>query len=152
MLPTQLRTACVGFVSADDSRMGDTAEGISENTSPSPNQASITVGPGEQTAGKAAKTSVQVEQQQCNDTQISVQEADRQAAAANAPADDHAVDHPTAHVALLQQQVIVILSAATGTPRRSACFVTGCAVLLRTVLSACLLLLTGMVDSCEFLN
>lgn len=89
-----------------------TAEGISADASPLPNATAIPVGLVEQTAEKAPQNTVQVEQQPCNGTQISRWEANREAAPADAPADGHAVGPPTAHMALLQHQVFVTLSAA----------------------------------------
>lgn len=79
---------------------------------PLPDEACISVGFVKQTAEQASQNPVQVEQQLPNDTQVSHLEADREAAPADVSADGHAVDHPTAHVSLLQQQVFVILSAA----------------------------------------
>lgn len=102
-------------------------------------EASISVGFVKQTAEKAPQNPVQVDHQQHTDTQISHQEADREAAPADDPADGRAVHHPTVHVALLQQQVFVILSAWRRSLWRHRASCVSCAMLLSAAThSACL--------------
>lgn len=90
------------------------AEGLETSAPPSsvPNGSLIHMRPGKQTVDKVPQTLLeqveqqveQKQQQQHNGTHITHQEADR----GSAPTVDHAVGHPTAHMVLLQQQVLVV--------------------------------------------
>lgn len=106
-----MKTACTAPLQPMTQIWVKTAEGVPADASPLPNATAISLGLIEQTAEKAPRDTVQVEQQLCNGTQISCWEANREAAPADAPADGHAVG-PTAHMAFLQHQVSVTLSAA----------------------------------------
>ena len=107
LLPSQAKTACIALLQPTAHAWVRSAEGTPADPVSLPNGTAIPVGLIEQTAEKAPQNPVQVEQQPRNDTQIN----HREAAPTDAPADGHAVNRPTAHMALLKQQVLVILSA-----------------------------------------